>query len=115
VRALFSTLVRTMRQLMSAGVAALGGLTVLSPLLALVVASFVVLALVLFAGILRIMVGRFRTTILWGEEISASAAGVVEGMRDVVAHAAEARAAREVGVAIEAQAEALRAFARARV
>ncbi|MGB6161793.1 MAG: ABC transporter ATP-binding protein [Pseudonocardiaceae bacterium] len=115
VRALFSTLVRTMRQLLSAGVAALGGLTMLSPLLALVVASFVVLALVLFAGILRIMVGRFRTIILWGEEISTIAAGVVEGMRDVVAHAAEARAAREVGTAIQAQAEALRAFARARV
>jgi ABC-type multidrug transport system fused ATPase/permease subunit len=115
VRALFSTLVRTMRQLLSAGVAALGGLTMLSPLLALVVASFVVLALVLFAGILRIMVGRFRTIILWGEEISIIAAGVVEGMRDIVAHAAEARAAREVGAAIQAQAEALRAFARARV
>ena len=115
VRALFSTLVRTMRQLLSAGAAALGGLTMLSPLLALVVASFVVLALVLFAGILRIMIGRFRTIILWGEEISTIAAGVVEGMRDIVAHAAEARAAREVGAAIQAQAEALRAFARARV
>jgi len=115
VRALYSTLLRTMRQLLSGGVAALGGLTVLSPLLALVVASFVFLAVILFAGILCIMVGRFRTVVLRAEEISATAAPVVEGMRDVVAHAAEARAAREVGEAIQAQAEALRAFARARV
>lgn len=115
VRALFSTLLRNMRQLLSAGVAALGGLTLLSPLLALVVASFVFLAVVLFGGILRIMVARFRTVILRAEEVSAIAAPVIEGMRDVVAHAAEARAAREVGEVIEAQAEALRAFARARV
>ncbi len=40
---------------------------------------------------------------------------MVEGMRDVVAYAAEARAAREVGVAIDAEAAALRAFARALV
>ncbi|MGH8917510.1 MAG: ABC transporter ATP-binding protein, partial [Actinomycetes bacterium] len=115
VRMLYSTLVRTMRQLLSGGIAALGGLTVLSPSLALVVASFVFLAVILFAGILRIMVGRFRTVVLRAEEVSATAAPVVEGMRDVVAHAAEARAAREVGAAIQAQAEALRAFARARV
>ncbi len=115
VRTLFSTLVRNMRQLLSAGVAALGGLTVLSPLIALVVASFVFLAMILFTGILRIMVGRFRAVVLRAEEVSATAAPVVEGMRDVVAHGAEARAAREVGEAIQAQAEALRAFARARV
>jgi ATP-binding cassette subfamily C protein len=115
VRALFSTLLRNIRQLLSAGVAALGGLILLSPLLALIVASFVFLAVVLFTTILRIMVGRFRTVILRGEEVSITAAPIVEGMRDVVAHAAEARAAREVGEAIQAQAVALRAFARARV
>jgi ABC-type multidrug transport system fused ATPase/permease subunit len=115
VRALFSTLVRNMRQLLSAGVAALGGLTLLSPLLSLVVAVFVLLAVVFFAAILRIMARRFRTVILQAEKVSAAAAPVIDGVRDVVAHAAEARAAQQVGEIIWAHAEALRAFARARV
>jgi len=115
VRALFSTLLRNMRQLVSAGIAALGGLTVLSPQLALVVASSVLLALAMFAGLLRILIVRYQAVILHGERIGAIATPLVEGIRDVVACAAEARVAAEVGEAIEAQAEALRAFARARV
>jgi ABC-type multidrug transport system fused ATPase/permease subunit len=115
VRALFSTLLRNMRQLFSAGIAALGGLTVLSPWLALVVAPFVALALAVFAGLLRILIVRYRAVVLHGERIGAIATPVVEGIRDVLASAAEARAAQEVGEAIEDQAEALRAFARMRV
>jgi ATP-binding cassette subfamily C protein len=115
VRALFSTLLRNMRQLFSAGIAALGGLTVLSPWLALVAGPFVFLALAIFAGLLRILVMRYRAVVLHGERIGAIATPVVEGIRDVVAYTAEARAAQEVGEAIEAQAEALRAFSRMRV
>lgn len=115
VRALLATVVRNMRQLLSAGVAALGGLALLSPLLTLVVAVFVLLAVVVFAAVLRTMVGRFRTVILRAEKVSAVAGPVIDGMRDVVAHAAEARAAQQVGEAIRDHAEALRAFARARV
>ncbi|MGH8903948.1 MAG: ABC transporter ATP-binding protein [Egibacteraceae bacterium] len=115
VRALFSTLLRNMRQLLSGGIAALGGLTVLSPRLALIVAPFVCVALAVFAGLLRLLVVRYRAVVLSEERVSAVATPVVEGMRDVVASAAEARTAREVGGAIEAQAEALRAFARAQV
>lgn len=115
VRALFSTLLRNIRQLLSAGVAALGGITLLSPMLALIVVSFVAAALVLFTGVLRVMIGRFRQVVLLGEEVSSSAAPVVEGIRDVVVHGAEARAAAEVGATIQAQAAALRSFARARV
>jgi ABC-type multidrug transport system fused ATPase/permease subunit len=101
--------------MLSVTVAAIGGLAVLSPLLALVVVSFVMLALAGFALLLRLLVVRYRAVVLCGEQIGVVAAPVVEGMRDVVAYAAEARAAREVGQAIDAEAEALRAFARALV
>ncbi len=115
VRLLSSTLLRNMRQLLAGGVAALGGLTVLSPWLALIVAPFVFLAVAVFAVILRIMVVRYRAVVLHGEQVGVAAAPVVEGMRDVVAHAAETRAAREVGKAVDAQAGAWRAFARVQV
>ncbi|MGH3886830.1 MAG: ABC transporter ATP-binding protein [Pseudonocardiaceae bacterium] len=115
VRALLSSLLRNTRQMLSVTVAAIGGLAVLSPLLAAVVAAFVVLALVGFTLLLRLLLVRYRAVVLCGEQIGEVGAPVVEGMRDVVAYAAEARAAREVGVAIDAEAAALRAFARASV
>lgn len=115
VRALLSSLLRNTRQMLSMAAAAIGGLAVLSPLLAAVVASFVVLALAGFTLLLRLLVRRYRAVVLCGEQIGEVGAPVVEGMRDVVAYAAEARAAREVGVAIDAEAAALRAFARASV
>lgn len=115
VRLLSSTLLRNVRQLLAGGLAALGGLTVLSPWLALIVAPFVFLALAVFAVVLRIMVVRYRAVVLRGERVSVAAVPVVEGMRDVVAHAAEPRAARDVGEAIDAQADAWRAFARVQV
>jgi ABC-type multidrug transport system fused ATPase/permease subunit len=115
VRALLSSLLRNTRQMLSVTVAAIGGLAVLSPLLALVVAAFVVLALAGFCLLLRTLVVRYRAVVLCGEGIGVIAAPVVEGTRDVVAYAAEARAAREVGQAIDTEAAALRAFARASV
>ncbi len=114
VRALFSALLRNMRQLLAAGVAALGGLAVLSPLLALVVGSFVLLALALFAALLRVLIARYRMVVLTEEKVTALAAPIVGGVRDVVVAAAEGRAAGEVGAAIDAEAEATRALARAR-
>ncbi|MBV8541040.1 MAG: ABC transporter ATP-binding protein, partial [Pseudonocardiales bacterium] len=115
VRALLSSLLRNTRQMLSVSIAAIGGLAVLSPLLALVVASFVVLTLTGFALLLRTLVVRYRAVVLCGEQIGVVAAPVLEEMRDVVAYAAEARAAQEVGEAIDAEAAALRAFARASV
>jgi ATP-binding cassette, subfamily B, bacterial RamB/AmfA len=115
VRALLSSLLRNTRQMLSVTIAAIGGLAVLSPLLAVVVAAFVVLALAGFSLLLRILIVRYRAVVLCGEEIGVVAAPVVEGIRDVVAYAAEARAAREVGEAIDTEAAALRAFARASV
>jgi ABC-type multidrug transport system fused ATPase/permease subunit len=113
VRGLFSTLLRNLRQLLAAGIATVGGLTMLSPQLALIATPFVLLALAVFVGLLRILLVRYRTAVLRGERVSATASPVIDGIRDVVACAAEARAAREVGQAIEAQAEASRAYARA--
>jgi ATP-binding cassette, subfamily B, bacterial RamB/AmfA len=115
VRALLSGLLRNTRQMLSVTIAAIGGLAVLSPLLALVVTAFVVLALAGFAVLLRTLVVRYRAVVLYGEGIGVVAAPVVEGIRDVIAYAAEARAAREVGEAIDTEAAALRAFARASV
>ncbi|MGH3931740.1 MAG: ABC transporter ATP-binding protein [Pseudonocardiaceae bacterium] len=115
VRALLSNLLRTTRQMLTVSVAAVCGLAVLSPLLALIVVSFVVLALAGFALLLRILVVRYQGVVLRGEQIGVVAAPVVEGIRDVVAYAAEVRAARDVGEAIDAEAAALRAFARVSV
>ncbi|MGQ0775973.1 MAG: ABC transporter ATP-binding protein [Pseudonocardiales bacterium] len=115
VRALLSSLLRTTRQMFTVSIAAVFGLAVLSPLLALIVASFVMLTLAGCALLLRILVMRYQAVVLCGEQIGVVAAPVVEGMRDVVAYAAEGRAARDVGQAINAETAALRAFARASV
>ncbi|MGH3718287.1 MAG: ABC transporter ATP-binding protein [Pseudonocardiaceae bacterium] len=115
VRALLSSLLRNTRQMLTVSVTAIAGLAVLSPLLALVVVVFVVLALTGFALLLRTLVVRYQAVVLCGEQIGVAAAPVVEGMRDVVAYAAEDRATREVGQAVDAEAAALRAFARASV
>ncbi|MGH3824630.1 MAG: ABC transporter ATP-binding protein [Pseudonocardiaceae bacterium] len=114
-RALLSSLLRSMRQMLSAGVAAIGGLAMLSPLLALVVGSFVVVALVGFALLVPTLARRYEEVVLCGERVGAAATPVVEGLRDVVVYAAEERAVREVGEVIEAEARALRAYAWAKV
>jgi len=111
VRALVATLLRTTRQLLASVVAAIAGLAVLSPLLALVVGGFAVLAVLVFMVLLRTLVDRDRRAVLCEERITAVASPLVEGMRDVVVSAAEGRAAQQVGRAIDAQAEASRAYA----
>lgn len=113
VRGLFSALLRTVRQLLTTGLAAIGGLLLLSPLLALVAGAFALIAVAVFVRLLRVLVTRSRTVVLREERITARAAPIVNGMRDVVVAAAEGRAAREVGLAIDAEADASRALARA--
>lgn len=114
VRALVSALLRNMRQLLTAAIAAIGGLAVLSPLLAVVVGGFVLMAVALFAALLRVLFTRYRTVVLAEERIIALAAPAIIGVRDVVVAAAEDRVAGQVGEAIEIEAEATRALARAR-
>ncbi|MFI0484783.1 ATP-binding cassette domain-containing protein [Actinomadura sp. 9N215] len=115
VRALLGTALRNIRQLLSAGVAALVGLALLSPPLALVVCLSVALALAVFAAFLRTQVRRYRAVVREAERIGETAAVIVHGVRDVAAAAAEDRAARTVGDVIDAQAEAMRAYARTRL
>ncbi|QXJ22230.1 ABC transporter ATP-binding protein [Actinomadura graeca] len=115
VRLLMGTALRNARQLLTAAVAALLGLALLSPPLALAIAVPVALAVALFAALLGVQVRRYRAVVRQAERIGETATSIVEGVRDVVACAAEDRAARTVGEAIDAQAAALRAFARSRL
>lgn len=115
VRALGSTVLRTLRQLVSSGVAALAGLALLSPRVAVVVAGFVAVALAGFGVLLPMLVARYRRVVVCGERVGAVADPVVAGVRDVITLAAEPRARDDIGTAVEEQAESLRAFARAQV
>lgn len=115
VRALVGTALRNVRQLVSAGAAALVGLALLSPPLALVVFLSVALALAVYAALVGVQVRRYRSVIREAERIGETAAVIVHGVRDVTACAAEPRAARTVGKVIDAQADALRAYARTRL
>lgn len=115
VRVLMSTVLRNMRQVVIAGLAALVGLFMLSWLIAAVAATSVALALGLFLVLLRHLLARYRTVLLRGERVGEVAAPVVGGVRDVVTQAAEPRATSDVGPAIDEQAQSLRAFARAKV
>lgn len=115
VRALVGTALRNVRQLVSAGAAALVGLALLSPPLALVVFLSVALALAVYGALVGVQVRRYRAVIREAERIGETAAVIVHGVRDVTACAAESRAARTVGKVIDAQAGALRAYARTRL
>jgi ATP-binding cassette subfamily C protein len=114
VRALFSSLLRILRQLLTSCIAAVGGLATLSPVLALCALLFLGVAVLLFVALLPVLVARYRAVVLAEEQIGERAAPVVTGVRDVVAAGAQEHAARDVGEAIDAAARATRAFARAR-
>ncbi len=113
VRELFADLLRNARQMLTV-VVAVAGLTILSPLLGLLIGPMVALALGGFVWFLRVLIARQRTVILSEEAVTGVATPVVDGVRDVVACAAEEHAAASVGRPIETQATAVRAFARAR-
>jgi ATP-binding cassette subfamily C protein len=114
VRAMMGTLLRNVRQVLSAGVAALGGLTLLSPWIALIAAPCLVLAVTAFAVLQRFLVARYRAVVLADENVGATAAPLIDGIRDVAAQAALSRAADEVDGPIGTHARTQRAFARAR-
>jgi ATP-binding cassette, subfamily C, bacterial len=113
VRQLVSALLRTMRQLVMAIAASLAGIVALAPEVALLVTPLLVAALGLYASSLRRLAGRQREQVLAGEAIAERAGEVLGGLRDVVACGAERRAAERVGEAVERQAGAARAMARA--
>lgn len=113
VRQLVSALLRTMRQLAMAIVASLAGIAALAPEVALLVAPLLAVALGLYGASLRRLAARQRAQVLAGEAIAQRAGEVLGGLRDVVACGAERRAAAHVGEAIDEQADAARALARA--
>src|SRR5262249_45028726 len=113
VRMVLAALLRSLRHLVTPLVAALAGLAALAPELALIVGLPVLLALALYAFALRGLFARERALVEAGEAVAAAAGTVLDGVRDVVACGAEARAAATVGVAIEREASATRALARA--
>ncbi len=113
VRQLVSSLLRSMRQVGFAIIASLVGLTALAPVVALLVAPPLFLALALYAASLRSLAVRQRAVVLAGEAVPQAAGVVLAGLRDVVACGAERRAATMAGDPIDRQAEAERALARA--
>lgn len=115
VRQLLSSLLTSAQEFATSIIGAVAGLAVLSALLALVVAPFVLVALALFVVFLKVLLARQRAVLLAGEQVSELATPAVTGVRDVVACAAEEHAAAPVLAAIDAQAATQRAFAWARV
>jgi ATP-binding cassette, subfamily B, bacterial RamB/AmfA len=113
VRQLVSALLRTLRQLAMAIVASLAGIATLAPEVALLVTPLLAGALGLYGASLRRLTARRRAQVLAGEAIAQRAGEVLGGLRDVIASGAQRRAAAHVGEAIEAQAGAARALARA--
>jgi ABC-type multidrug transport system fused ATPase/permease subunit len=113
VRGLLSALLRTARHLVTPLLAALCGLAVMDPALAAIVAAPVLLALILYARVMRGLLARERAVVQAGEQLASAAGTVLEGVRDVAACAAEEHAAAGVGERIELEARATRALARA--
>ncbi|GAA2775253.1 ABC transporter ATP-binding protein [Saccharopolyspora taberi] len=114
VRGMVSSVLRNARQFLTALVA-VAGLALLSPVVAALVAPMVLVAVLGFAWVLRSLVDRQRRVILSSERVAAAAEPVLEGVRDVVACGAQDRAAAAVSAAVAENAEAGRAYARARV
>ncbi|MFI7536381.1 ATP-binding cassette domain-containing protein [Streptosporangium sp. NPDC049376] len=111
VRNLVSALLRSTRALGVSLVAALGGLLLLSPLLAAVVAVPVTVALVVFVRLLRVLVARQRALILADEELTGQATPILAGLRDVAACGARRQAYATVRAAVDTQVAATHALA----
>ncbi|MEU1734696.1 ATP-binding cassette domain-containing protein [Streptosporangium sp. NPDC020145] len=111
VRNLVSALLRSTRALGVSLVAALGGLLLLSPLLAAVAAVPVTVALVVFVRLLRVLVARQRALILADEELTGQATPILAGLRDVAACGARRQAYATVRAAVDTQVAATHALA----
>ncbi|GAA4876584.1 ABC transporter ATP-binding protein [Kitasatospora terrestris] len=113
VRNLVAALLRTVRQVAFALVAAVVGLAALSGAVALLVLPCVAAALLLLALLLRTLAARQRAVLLADEALAREAGGVLDALRDVVACGARDRARAAVDAATEAQARAVAALGRA--
>jgi len=93
--------------------AAVVGLFWLAPVAAVIVVTPVLVAFVVLGRMLVGLVGRQQDVLVAEERLAASVSETAEAVRDVVACGAEDRARGEIGDAIEKQAAASRALARA--
>jgi ATP-binding cassette, subfamily B, bacterial RamB/AmfA len=113
VRDLAAALLRTARPLAVGLVAAIAGLAGLSPLLALLVAAPLTVALVLFTVLNRRLTALRRETVLAGETVAARAGEMLTAARDITALGAQEAAEDLVGAATELARRALERVGRA--
>ncbi|MET9251824.1 ABC transporter ATP-binding protein [Nonomuraea sp. NPDC003709] len=111
VRNLVSALLRSSRQLGMSLIAALVGLLALSPPAAAIAVGPVVLALAVFAWLLRTLASRQRALILADERLTAEATPILSGLRDVAACGAHDQARATVDAAVSAQVAATMSMA----
>lgn len=112
VREVTAALLMTVRKFAVTLVATVGGVAALAPVVALLVAPPLLVALVLFGWLLAGVAARARAAMLAAERTAASIGTLSGGLRDVVASGAERAAAGVVNGAGDAQADAERALAR---
>ncbi|MCE3553034.1 ABC transporter ATP-binding protein/permease [Pseudonocardia sp. RS11V-5] len=115
VRLTGAALLRTARGVAVGLVAGVAGLALLSPVLLALVVPPLVAALLLFGLLLRPLARRQRRTVLAEEAIATETAGVLFGLRDVLACQAGDRAADVLHERIDEQVAATRALGRATV
>lgn len=106
-------MLRTTRQTAFAFIAAFAGLCLLTPLVALVCAGLVVLAVAMFGCLMPGLAGRRAALLVAGEDVSRQAATVFAAVRDVMACGAQLRAIAEVESASDRELSLTRALARA--
>jgi ABC-type multidrug transport system fused ATPase/permease subunit len=113
VRNILFGLLRSVRQTAFTFAAALAGLAVLAPVVALATGALAVLALAAFALLLPGLAARRRAVLLADEDVARRAGTTFAGIRDAIACAAEDRAVGDVGRAVDRQIALSRALARA--
>ncbi|MGY0235040.1 ATP-binding cassette domain-containing protein [Longispora urticae] len=113
VRTHVSILMRSLREVAMTMLATAVGLTALAPAAAGIVLTPLIAVVALYLLLLRALARRQRELIVADEVIATEAGRALLGIRDVVASAAVERVATDVGAAIDAQARASRALARA--
>ncbi|OAR23358.1 hypothetical protein A8W25_23635 [Streptomyces sp. ERV7] len=113
VRDLLGSLLRMARQILFTTLAALAGLWLLAPSMALITGVLVTVSLTVFALLLPGLAVRRRKVLLAEEEVARTAGTVFGGIRDALACTGEAEATRSVGTAIDGSLTSSRVLARA--
>lgn len=112
VRRLLGTVLRNIHTTLSVAIGAMVGLTVLSPVTALVLAPCLAAAAVAYRAMVRLALRRQHQAILIEEDLAEQATRVFTTRRDIVAFTAEQDAARPIHTGIAAARRAALALAR---